>query len=64
MRGYWGDGKIQPREPQPDGKDYEHDRVLRDVKEVLEIYQQFLREAELENQFFDTLNYVCLRFQQ
>ena len=34
MRGYWGDGVTSPMEPIPDGIDYNHDRVLRDIKMV------------------------------
>jgi hypothetical protein len=33
-RGYWGDGVTSPREPLPDGKDYDPKRVLDDVREV------------------------------
>lgn len=36
MKGYWGK-KGEHREPGPDGKDYEHDRVLRDVREVRQL---------------------------
>lgn len=34
MTGYWGDGITLPREPLPDGVDYDHDRVISDVKKV------------------------------
>ena len=34
MTGYWGDGVTLPREPLPDGVDYDHDRVISDLKKV------------------------------
>ena len=34
MTGYWGDGVTSPREPLPDEIDYDHDRVVSDVKKV------------------------------
>lgn len=34
MHGYWGDGVKSPREPLPDEQDYDHDRVISDVKKV------------------------------
>ena len=42
MTGYWGDGVTSPREPLPDGMDYDHERVVNDVKKVtLRIYGSF-----------------------
>lgn len=34
MAGYWGDGVTSPREPLPDDMDYNHERVINDVKKV------------------------------
>lgn len=34
MHDYWGDGVKSPREPLPDKKDYDHDRVISDVRKV------------------------------
>ena len=34
MQGYWGDGVKSPREPEPDERDYDHERVISDVKKV------------------------------
>ena len=34
MQGYWGDGVKSPREPVPDERDYDHERVISDVKKV------------------------------
>ncbi|KAL9973064.1 hypothetical protein ACROYT_G019473 [Oculina patagonica] len=35
MHGYWGDGVKSPREPLPNEQDYDHDRVISDVKKTL-----------------------------
>jgi len=35
MAGYWGDGVTSPREPLPDDMDYNHERVINDVKKTL-----------------------------
>ena len=34
MKGYWGDGVTSPREPLPDEMDYDHERVMSDLKKV------------------------------
>ena len=34
MAKYWGDGVKSPREPLPDDADYDHERVINDIKKV------------------------------
>ena len=34
MAKYWGDGVKSPREPLPDEADYDHERVINDIKKV------------------------------
>ena len=41
MTGYWGAGVTSPREPLPDEIDYDHDRVINDVKKVRVYCDQF-----------------------